>query len=147
MANFNFNKVILGGRLTADPELKTTPSGKSVTTFNIAINRGGKDEQKADFFTVSAWNGTAEFITRFFRKGQSICVEGQLQTRSWDSGGQRHYATEIVAGAAYFVDSKSETINVTAPQFEEINGDAELSYCHGKLDEFTTGDTREELPF
>ena len=75
MANFNFNKVILGGRLTADPELKTTPSGISVTSFTVAVNRrfGGKagEEAQADFFNVTAWRQTAEFITRYFRKASS----------------------------------------------------------------------------
>lgn len=113
MANFNFNKVILGGRLTADPELKTTPSGIAVTTFTVAVNRrfGGKngEESQADFFTVTAWRQTAEFIVKFFRKASSICVVGSLQTRTWtDQNGQKRYATEIVADEAYFVDAKSE---------------------------------------
>lgn len=114
MANFNFNKVILGGRLTADPELKTTPSGISVTSFTVAVNRrfGGKngEEPQADFFNVTAWRQTAEFITRYFRKASSICVMGSLQTRSWiDQNGQKRFATEIVADEAYFVDAKSES--------------------------------------
>lgn len=113
MANFNFNKVIIGGRLTADPELKTTPTGISVTSFTIAVNRsfgsGEKKEQQADFFNVTAWRQTAEFITRFFRKSSSIAVMGSLQNRSWvDSQGIKRYATEIVADEAYFVDAKSE---------------------------------------
>ena len=113
MANFNFNKVILGGRLTADPELKTTPSGVSVTTFTIAVNRkysGGKEEAQTDFLNVTAWRQTAEFITRYFRKASSICITGSLQTRSWtDQNGQKRFATEIVADEAYFVDTKSES--------------------------------------
>ncbi len=114
MANFNFNKVILGGRLTADPELKTTPSGISVTSFTVAVNRrfGGKngEEAQADFFNVTAWRQTAEFITRYFRKASSICVMGYLQTRSWvDQNGQKRFVTEIVADEAYFVDAKSES--------------------------------------
>jgi len=114
MANFNFNKVILGGRLTADPELKTTPSGISVTSFTIAVNRryGGKsgEEAQADFFNVTAWRQTAEFITRYFRKASSICVVGTIQTRTWtDQNGQKRFATEIVADEAYFVDAKSES--------------------------------------
>ena len=69
MANFNFNKVIIGGRLCADPELKTTPSGVSVTSFSVAVNRKGKDgEQDADFINVTAWRNTAEFITRYFKE-------------------------------------------------------------------------------
>lgn len=114
MANFNFNKVILGGRLTADPELKTTPSGISVTSFTVAVNRrfGSKngEEAQADFFNVTAWRQTAEFITRYFRKASSICVVGSIQTRSWtDQNGQKRFATEIVADEAYFVDAKSES--------------------------------------
>jgi len=113
MANFNFNKVILGGRLTADPELKTTPSGVSVTSFTVAVNRRfqGKDaEAQADFINVTAWRQTAEFVTRFFRKASSICIVGSIQTRSWvDQQGQKRFATEVVADEAYFVDAKSES--------------------------------------
>ena len=112
MANFNLNKVILGGRLTADPELKTTPSGLSVTTFTVAVNRkaakSGENPQ-ADFISVTAWRQTAEFITKYFRKASSICIVGSIQTRSWtDQQGQKRFATEIVADEAYFVDAKSE---------------------------------------
>ncbi len=114
MANFNFNKVILGGRLTADPELKTTPSGISVTSFTVAVNRrfGGKnsEETQADFINVTAWRQTAEFVTRYFRRASSICIVGSIQTRSWtDNQGQKRYATEVVADEAYFVDAKSES--------------------------------------
>ena len=114
MANFNFNKVILGGRLTADPELKTTPSGVSVTSFTVAVNRrfvsreGG--ETQADFINVTAWRTTAEFVTRYFRKASSICIVGSIQTRTWtDQQGQKRFATEVVADEAYFVDAKSES--------------------------------------
>ena len=121
MANFNFNKVILGGRLTADPELKTTPSGVSVTSFTVAVNRrfGGKsgEEAQADFINVTAWRQTAEFITKYFRKANSICIVGSIQTRSWmDQQGQKRFATEIVADEAYFVDAKSEMSGQSAPQ-------------------------------
>ena len=120
MANFNLNKVIIGGRLTADPELKTTPSGVSVTTFSVAVNRRyvkeGEDT-KADFFNVTAWRGSAEIVTKYFRKGSSICVLGSLQTRSWvDNDGNKKYATEIVAEDVLFVDSKNDgTPTYTAP--------------------------------
>lgn len=113
MANFNLNKVILGGRLTADPELKTTQSGVSVTTFSVAVTRrfGGKEGEQpvADFINVTAWRQTAEFVTRYFRKGSSICVVGSIQTRSWeDQQGQKRFATEVVADEAYFVDAKAD---------------------------------------
>jgi single-strand DNA-binding protein len=119
-ANFNFNKVILGGRMTADPELKQTASGIAVTTFTVAVNRkyGGKDssEPQADFLNVTAWRATAEFICKYFRKASSICVMGSLQTRSWEKDGQKHYATEIVADEAYFVDAKAEMPAIPAAQ-------------------------------
>ena len=108
---FNFNKVMIGGRLTADPELKTTQSGVSVTSFSIAVNRRVKqgEESKADFFNVTAWRGTAEFITRFFHKGSSIMIVGSLQNRSWEKDGQKRYSTDIIADEAHFVDSRASS--------------------------------------
>ena len=90
MANFNLNKVILGGRLTAEPELKQTPSGVMVLSFSIAVNRayrskaddGQMGQQQADFINCVAWRERAEFIARYFHKGSSICVAGQIQTRT-----------------------------------------------------------------
>ena len=111
MANFNFNNVILGGRLTADPELKTTPSGVSVTTFPIAVNRKANREGESvpDFFSVTAWRNTAEFVTRFFRRGSHICVVGSIQARSWtDKSGVKHTGVDVIADEAMFVDAKSE---------------------------------------
>lgn len=109
MANFNFNKVILGGRLTATPELKRTQSGVSVTSFNIAVNRKGKDAP-TDFLDIVAWRQTAEIICQYFKKGSSICIVGTLQKREWtDKNGQKRYETEVIAEEVTFVDSKSET--------------------------------------
>jgi single-strand DNA-binding protein len=111
MANFSFNKAIIGGRLTAQPELKTTPSGTNVTTFTIAVNRrGGKDGQtQSDFINCVAWDKRAELICKFFGKGSSICVVGEIQTRSWkDNNGNNRYATEVIVSEVQFVDSKSE---------------------------------------
>ena len=114
MANFNFNKVILGGRLTSDPELKTTQSGISETSFTVAVNRrfGSKnaEDAQADFISCTAWSQQAEFITRYFKKASSIALMGSLQTRSWtDPQGNKRYATEVVVDEAMFVDSKSES--------------------------------------
>lgn len=112
MANLNLNKVVLAGRLTSDPELKTTQSGISVTSFTIAVNRRfqrDSAEQQADFISCTAWRQTAEFITRYFAKGSSICVTGSIQTRKWqDQSGQNRYATDVVVDEAMFVDSKGE---------------------------------------
>ena len=148
MANLNLNKVIIGGRLTADPELKTTQSGVSVTSFTVAVNRkvAKSENPQTDFLNVTAWRQTAEFITRYFRKASSICVVGAIQTRSWtDKDGQKRFATEIVADEAYFVDAKGEAASpamqkpsadayipdsyaAAAPSFEEMSGDEELPF-------------------
>ena len=153
MANFNFNKVLLGGRLAADPEHKTTSGGISVTSFSVAVNRKlQKDkEQQVDFHNVTAWRGTAEFICKYFKKGSSIFIVGSLQNRSWtDNNGIKRYATEVVCDEAYFVDSKGEKVSSNqapsyepaaaayipdaylkppeAPQFEEVTDDDELPY-------------------
>lgn len=140
MANFNFNKVILAGRLTADPELKSTPGGVPVTTFSIAVNRTYKPKDgdpQADFINVTAWRGLAEFITRYFRKASSICIVGSLQTRTWtDQSGAKRYATEVVANEAHFVDSKADSgaagqaaaAPPVQPHFEDITSDEELPF-------------------
>ena len=153
MANFNFNKVILGGRLTADPELKQTQSGIPVVSFSIAVNRRyqSKDApQQTDFFNVTAWRATAEFVSKYFRKGSSICITGTIQNRTWtDQQGQKRYATDIVADEVMFVDSRQESSGVpaapqytpdaysapsfstpaaSAPRFEEVKTDDDLPF-------------------
>lgn len=157
MSNFNFNKVILGGRLAADPELKQTTTGVAVVSFRVAVNRrySGKDAQQpeVDFFNVTAWRSTAEFVARYFRKGSAICVVGSIQNRSYtDQQGQKRYITDIVADEVQFVDSRSESSSFgqgqgqytpdsytppysnepsggsSAPRFEEIKGDDDLPF-------------------
>jgi single-strand DNA-binding protein len=145
MANFNINKVILGGRLTADPELKQTQSGVSVCTFSIAVNRrftannSANNQPAADFFNCTAWRATGEFVNKHFGKGASICVAGSIQNRSWtDQNGQKRYATDIIVDEAYFVDSKAEAPSgdtyvpdaYTNPQpvMEEIKTDDDLPF-------------------
>lgn len=112
MANLNLNKTILGGRLTSDIELKQTPSGVSVCSFTLAVNRRYQKEgeqQQTDFINCVAWRNTAEFISRYFRKGSSLCIVGNIQTRTWtDQNNQKRYATEVIVDEALFVDSKSE---------------------------------------
>lgn len=142
MANLNLNKVILGGRLTAEPELKSTPSGISVLTFSVAVNRkhAAKSEgdapaqQQADFINCVAWRQTAEFISKYFHRGSGICVIGRIQTRSYTdiaTGGKR-YVTEVVADEVTFVDSKgdakAEAPVGQAPQFEVLSDEEELPF-------------------
>ena len=120
MANFNYNKATIGGRITADPELKHTTQGTAVVSFTVAVNRKGKDQQ-TDFISCQAWKDTAEFICRFFKKGNSICVAGRIQTRTVEyKNGYKANLTELLVEEVFFVDSKS-----TEPTFTDIDKDAE----------------------
>lgn len=142
-ANFNFNKVILGGRLTSDLELRQTPQGVSVVSFSIAINRKynkNNEQQTADFISCVAWRNTAEFIAKYFRKGSSICVTGGLQTRSWTDSktNEKRYATDVVVDEANFVDSKGDIKPEdavqpiggydTSPNYETLSDDSNLPF-------------------
>ena len=147
MSVLNLNKVVLAGRLTADPELKQTPSGIAVCSFTLAINRRfSKDgQQEADFIQCQAWRQTAEFITRYFRKGSSLCISGSIQTRSWqDQNGQKRFATDVVADEAMFVDGKNDAQGTgtytgeqnpapafnapQTPNFTQLEPDADLPF-------------------
>ena len=149
----SFNKVILIGNLTADPELKQTPNGVSVCRFTLAVNRrfarNEQGQQTADFITIVTWRQSAEFVARYFKKGRPILVCGQIQSRSWtDQSGQKRYSTEVVADEVTFVENKSDTASgapsgttftpdygtpsfSNAPaggNFEEIPGDDSLPF-------------------
>ena len=104
------NKAILVGRLTREPELKTTQSGASVTSFSLAVQKRFKDangEYGADFIDCVAWKNTAEFICKNFGKGRQIGVVGSIQTRNYDDrDGKKVYVTEVVVDEAYFVGDK-----------------------------------------
>ena len=106
------NKVILIGRFTRDPELRSTPQGTSTCSFSLAVDRNYQSaggERQADFINCVAWRQTAEFISKYFQKGNMICVEGSIQTRSWkDNEGNNRYATEVVVDRSHFVESKKE---------------------------------------
>ena len=150
----SFNKVILIGNMTADPELKQTAAGISVCSFSIAINRrftkGEQNQQTVDFINIVTWRQNAEFVSRYFKKGNPILVCGQLQTRTWtDNQGQKRYATEVVAdevtfvspaangqapaaqqGASYSPDAygAQSFSNAAAASFEEIPSDSDLPF-------------------
>ncbi len=149
--SLDLNKCILAGRLTADPELKQTPSGVSVTTFSIAINRKyskEREQKKADFIDCVAWRQHAEFVSRYFRKGSAICVVGAIEKNPWtDQQGKKRYETVVNVEEATFVESKSdnqpaesgsfipgttayvpEAYAATAPKFEEVQQDADLPF-------------------
>ena len=128
-----FNLVVLTGRLTADPELKTTPNGVPVTSFSIAVNRNYRagEEQQTDFINIVAWRQRAEFITKYFNKGSMIGIEGSIQTRRYqDKNGNNRTAFEVVANNVQFVESKrdSNTSDVAPASFSnaDVNDFADL---------------------
>ena len=100
-----FNLTVLTGRLTADPELKTTQSGVSVTSFSIAVQRRCKsgEEPQTDFINIVAWRQNAEFITKYFKKGNMIGIEGSIQTRKYtDKNGNNRVVFEVIANNVQF---------------------------------------------
>jgi single-strand DNA-binding protein len=145
MANFNLNKVILGGRLTADVEIKQTPNGVAVCNFSIAVNRkySNNSEQQTDFINCQAWRGTAEFIGKYFRKGSAICVVGSIQTRSWnDNNGNKRFATEVIVDEALFVDGKND-----AQGAETANPNTYIPDAYMPSQTADTADEDDDLPF
>lgn len=106
------NKTILQGRLTKDPELRTTQSGISTASFTLAVERsfkGQNGEKQTDFINTVAWRNTADFVAKYFHKGDMAIISGSLQTRTWDDAeGKRHYATEVIADEVHFCGGKKE---------------------------------------
>ena len=152
MSNLNLNKVVLCGRLTADPELKQTQTGITVVSFSLAINRratkgaDGTYNSQADFINCTAWRQQAEFISRYFKKGSSLCITGSIQQNTWtDNNGQKRNDYRVVVDEAMFVDSRADSVNSSsyvpdaygspsfssgaeAPNFEEIKTDDDLPF-------------------
>ncbi len=126
----SFNKVILVGNMTADPELKQTPSGVSVCSFSIAVNRrfarSEQGQSNVDFINIVAWRQQAEFVSRYFKKGNPILVCGQLQTRNWqDNNGQKRTTTEVVADEVTFVAPANQNDSASMmPQNQGYTPDA-----------------------
>ena len=136
-----FNLVVLTGRLTADPELKTTTNGIPVTTFSIAVSRNYRagEEQQTDFINIVAWRQRAEFITKYFKKGSLIGIEGSIQTRRYqDKNGNNRTIFEVVVNNALFVESKRDGAATNEP----------ASYSNADASDFAEiGDMDDDLPF
>lgn len=156
------NRVILMGRLVADPELKTTASGVSVTSFRIAVDRSyvkNGEERKADFIDIVCWRQTAEFVCRFFGKGSLIALEGQLQSRTYQAkDGTNRYVTEVVADNVSFTGERRDANNSYGGQSynqgynQSYNAPAEPaapapSYQSGANSDFQLMPDTDDLPF
>lgn len=148
------NNIVLMGRLSADPELRSTTSGIAVCAFTVAVERdySGDGEKQADFITVVAWRQSAEFVSRYFRKGSMIVVQGSLQGRKWqDRDGNNRIAWEVQASHVWFGGSKkteeqSSGQSYTANEESAPREVAQASYQSGVEEDFTTLPD-EDLPF
>ena len=146
------NVVVLTGRLTADPELRHTPNDIAVTSFTIAVNRKFArpgEERQTDFIDIVAWRNTAEFVCKYFKKGQLISIEGSIQTRSYqDKDGNKRKAFEVVAKDAQFAESKksadANSLESGDSSYESVNNS---SYSSGSQEDFQTIESDDDLPF
>ena len=154
------NVVCLVGRLTADPELRQTPNGTNVCSFSVAVNRAfanANGERQADFINCVAWRQTAEFISRYFRKGQNIGLNGSIQTRTYQDKdtGKNRTAFDVVINNAYFVESKGSSQSTgyspaPANSYQETSKPAGFtsSFSTGELDDFSSIASDDgDLPF
>ncbi len=145
------NKVILMGRLTKDPEMRSTVSNVSVCSFTVAVDRRFKSEGQptADFIPVIAWRQTAEFVSKYFRKGSKIALTGSIQTRSWDDKeGKRHYATEVVADEVEFCESKRNDSQGSGMEYMTPPPAAPADNTSaGPAEGFYTLDDESDIPF
>lgn len=157
------NRVILMGRLVADPELKTTTSGISVTSFRIAVDRSyvkSGAQREADFFDVVCWRGTAEFVCRYFSKGSLIALEGQLQSRTYQAkDGTNRYVVEVVADNISFTGERRDQMasNGYTPSYSQNSAynqpaaqsytQPAPSYSNGSVDDFEDIPLDDDLPF
>lgn len=147
------NIVALMGRLTAEPELRHTPNGVATCTFSIAVDRSfvrTGEERKADFINIVAWRQTAEFVCKYFHKGNMIAVDGSIQTRNYeDKNGNKRTAFEVIASNLHFAESKGAASSATQDyQRPAVAASAAPpAFAIGSDDDFATLDNDEDLPF
>lgn len=143
------NNVVLMGRLVADPELRHTPNDIAVTSFTLAVNRSyakAGAERATDFIDIVAWRSTAEFVSKYFTKGQLVAVQGSIQTRTYqDKEGNNRKAFEVVASNVYFADSKKD--GSTRSDYAQSMNSVSTSFENGSSDDFKEIETEDDLPF
>jgi single-strand DNA-binding protein len=155
------NVVAIMGRLVADPELRTTPAGHSVCSFRIACDRSyvqQGQERQADFIDIVAWRQQADFVSKYFRKGSMIAVEGSLQTRQYqDKNGSNRTAVEVVANNISFAGTKRQD-SQSVPSYEQQTASyvqqakaaqnaSQPAYTQGSMDDFAVINDDDDLPF
>lgn len=152
------NKVILMGRLTRDPELKSTPTGASVVSFSLAVERNFArqgEQRQTDFINCVAWRNQAEFLAKYFAKGQLLALSGNLQTRQYDDkDGKRVYVTEVVVDELHFAERRNDAqgagmapgtpVQQTAPRMQQTAPEVQPQ---AGADDFVLLPDDDELPF
>ncbi len=143
------NKVILMGRFTKDPELRSTPQSVSVCNFRLAVTRNYKNggSYESDFIDCVAWRNTAEFVSKYFKKGNLVCVEGSLQSRNWEQDGQKRTAVEVMVDNTYFVESKKDASEGGSYIPSAPAPSAPASAGAFASDDFSAIDDADDLPF
>jgi single-strand DNA-binding protein len=158
-----FNRAILIGRITAEPELKQTANGISVCSFSLAVDRrfaSKGTERQTDFINIVAWRQQAEFVSRYFHKGSAMGVEGTIQTRNYESKqGEKRTAVEVVADQIFFVGSKADTnagyaaanardFGAPPPAASPMSAaPAPAAYASGSASDFEEVESDDDLPF
>ena len=158
-----FNRAILIGRITAEPELRQTPNGISVCSFSLAVDRRYSSkgaEKQTDFINIVAWRQQAEFVSRYFHKGSAMGVEGTIQTRNYeDKTGAKRTAVEVVADQVFFVGSKADNNGYAAapandfgapppaPRLSSAPAPAPAAYASGSASDFEEVESDDDLPF
>jgi len=137
-----FNKVVLMGNLTRDPELRTTPTGQTVCSFSLAINRtwrnaDGEQQEAVDFIDCNAWGKAAEIINQYMQKGRALLISGRLQHRTWDQDGQKRSKVEVVVEDFNFVGSGDGASSgaTRASSSSSSNADSQKSKSSSKKDD------------
>lgn len=144
------NKAILMGRLTRDPELKHTQNNIPVVSFTLAVDRGfgknAENQQSTDFINIVAWRSTAEFVSKYFRKGQLVAVSGRIQVRNWkDRDDNNRVSVEVVADECFFAEPKRSSYESSIPAQGEGNDNTTLAAANSEFEELIGDD--DELPF
>lgn len=146
------NSVTLMGRLTADPELKHTTSDIALVRFSIAVDRDytkSGAEKQTDFINIVAWRNTAEFVSKYFRKGQLVAIKGSIQTGSYtDNNGNKRYTFDVVADNVYFAEGKRDSSNAPGTYDNQSRtNDSMAAYSSGSASDFGDMPTDDDLPF
>lgn len=145
------NSIVLMGRLVADPDLRTTTSNISVVSFTLAVERNFADrttgKREADFIDIVAWRSTAEFVNRYFKKGQLVCVQGSLQSRKWqDKDGNNRVSWEVQADNVYFAEAKRDSLNNDSNYSAPAHHEEPSTFSSGSDSDYTPIPD-DDLPF